>query len=175
MSSNREELDNTVLLNFLSVLDEDLTRKITLVAVGGTAMTLLNAKASTLDVDFTIPNEDYDEFDRVLKLNQPGFRVDKYRGGLVFITDLPDDYIDRAIPIETNFQNIDLLALNPLDIVVTKIARLNGRDKEDITTCVKKYNLTVEQIRVRSKEIGYGGGDESYDTNLQVTLTTNFG
>jgi len=62
MSSNKE-LDNTRLLDFLSVLDEDLGMKITLVAVGGTAMTLINAKASTLDVDFTIPDEYYDEFD----------------------------------------------------------------------------------------------------------------
>ena len=34
--------DKTVLLDFLSVLDEDLTKKITLIAAGGTAMTLLD-------------------------------------------------------------------------------------------------------------------------------------
>ncbi len=34
MSSNKEELDNTRLLDFLSVLDEDLEMKITLVQLG---------------------------------------------------------------------------------------------------------------------------------------------
>ena len=34
-------LDNTRLLDFLGEIEEELRRKITLVAVGGTAMTLL--------------------------------------------------------------------------------------------------------------------------------------
>ena len=34
--------DRSALFDFLSVLNEDLTRKIILVAVGGTAMTLLD-------------------------------------------------------------------------------------------------------------------------------------
>ena len=42
-------------MDFLEELDKELERKITVVAVGGTAMTLHNTKASTIDVDFTIP------------------------------------------------------------------------------------------------------------------------
>ena len=61
--------DKTVLLDFLEVLNEDLTRKITLVAAGGTAMTLLDLKPSTIDIDFTIPSSDLPEFERALKNN----------------------------------------------------------------------------------------------------------
>lgn len=39
-------LDNTKLLDFLKEIEKELTRKIVLVAVGGTAMTLLKAKSS---------------------------------------------------------------------------------------------------------------------------------
>ena len=42
--------DKTALFDFLSVLDEDLTKKITLVVAGGTAMTLLDLKPSTIDI-----------------------------------------------------------------------------------------------------------------------------
>jgi pantothenate kinase len=49
-------LDKNVLLNFLKALDDEIDRKITLVAVGGTAMTLLDLKPSTVDIDFTISN-----------------------------------------------------------------------------------------------------------------------
>ncbi len=51
-------LKKRFLLDFLEELDKELDRKITLVAVGGTAMTLLDLKNSTIDVDFTIPHDD---------------------------------------------------------------------------------------------------------------------
>ena len=47
-------LDNTKLLDFLGEVDKELSRKIVVVAIGGTAMTLVKAKPSTIDVDFTI-------------------------------------------------------------------------------------------------------------------------
>ena len=50
--------DNTKLLDFLGQIDRELSRKIVIVAVGGTAMTLVNAKSSTIDIDFTIPSRD---------------------------------------------------------------------------------------------------------------------
>jgi hypothetical protein len=51
-------------LALLARFDEELERKIVLVAAGGTALTLLNAKPSTLDLDFTGPSEDIAMFDR---------------------------------------------------------------------------------------------------------------
>ncbi len=68
--------DKSALFEFIEVVSEELTRRITLIAVGGTAMTLLDLKPSTIDIDFTIPEEDLREFARVLKNNPPGFRVD---------------------------------------------------------------------------------------------------
>ena len=43
-------LDKNYLLDFLKVLDEEIPATITLVAAGGTAMTLLDLKSSTIDV-----------------------------------------------------------------------------------------------------------------------------
>ena len=59
-------LNKQVLLDFLEELDKELEREITVVAVGGTAMTLHNAKASTIDVDFNIQAEHFSEFNSVL-------------------------------------------------------------------------------------------------------------
>src|SRR5438445_1101735 len=139
-------LDNTKLLNFLEEIDKELTRRITLVAAGGTAMTLLKAKPSTIDVDFTLPGEDYTEFTRILEIVPHGFKVDTYNDGAVFSQILPTDYIKKSKTIKTKMENIDLKALSPIDIVVTKIGRLNDRDKEDIETCIKKFKLTKNQI-----------------------------
>jgi hypothetical protein len=51
------------LLSVLGSFDKQLDHKILLIAVGGTAMTLLGVKASTKDIDLNIPNRiDYNEF-----------------------------------------------------------------------------------------------------------------
>ena len=88
-------LDNTKLLDFLGEIDKELPRRIVIVAVGGTAMTLVDAKPSTIDVDFTILSEDYDVFERAKNIVQPGYRMDIFRDGAVFVTILPDDYLKK--------------------------------------------------------------------------------
>ena len=62
--------------------------------------------------------------------------------------------------------NIKLMTLHPVDIVVTKIGRLNDRDIEDIETCINKFKLKKEDILQRVKEMDYVGSEESYQTNL---------
>lgn len=51
-------LSKTGLVDFLDIVDREMKRKITLVAVGGIAMTLLDLKPSTIDIDFTAPSDD---------------------------------------------------------------------------------------------------------------------
>ena len=49
-------LDKYRLLETLEQWNRFLKRKVHLIACGGTAMTLLDVKASTKDVDFMVPN-----------------------------------------------------------------------------------------------------------------------
>jgi hypothetical protein len=76
-------------------------------------MTLLNLKPSTIDIDFTIPSSDLPEFERTLKNNPPGFKVDRWTDGYVFCQSLPDDYLEKSIKIK-EYTHISLKALNPL-------------------------------------------------------------
>ena len=71
-------------------------------------MTLANAKPSTIDIDFTIPGKDYDEFERAKKIVQPGFRVDVFRDGAVFVTVLPDDYLEKASQLQQTSKTLIL-------------------------------------------------------------------
>src|SRR3989338_6081391 len=83
-------------------------------------------------------------------LVQPGFRVDVFHDGAVFVTMLPDDYLKKSILIKTKLKNIDLRALHPVDIVVTKIGRLDSRDKQDIVMH-KKIHVKKEPDCKQSK------------------------
>lgn len=166
--------DKKRLLDFLEILDKEIIEKITLVAAGGTAMTLLDMKTSTIDIDFTIPSQDVREFEDALKKIPHGFKIDYWTDGMVFSQILPLDYLEKSIPIKTKLKNIKLKALNPLDIVVAKMGRLDERDLHDIKACIKKFKLTKNQIKKRAKDVEYVGREENYKINLQHVMKTFF-
>lgn len=163
--------DKSLLLEFLEVLNDDLTKKITLVAAGGTAMTLLDLKPSTIDIDFTIPSSDLPEFERALKDNPPGFKVDRWADGYVFCQSLPGDYLDKSIKIK-DYTHILLKALHPVDIVVTKIGRLNQRDIQDIEKCISKFKITKDEITARATLVSptYVPREEDYLYHLNWVI-----
>ncbi|NHJ33758.1 MAG: hypothetical protein FK732_12940 [Asgard group archaeon] len=167
------QLDKTILYDFLDTLDDELSRTFIVVAVGGTAMTLLNLKPSTIDIDFMVSSSDYSEFQKALTNLSHGFKVDVYVDGMVFSQDLPDDYLEKSIPI-VDFDHIYLRALHPIDVVVTKIGRLNERDLQDIEVCIQKFNFQKEQIEKRANQVQYVGLEENYIHNLRFILEKFF-
>lgn len=166
-------LDKSALLDFLRILDNEISKKITLVATGGTAMTLLDLKPSTIDIDFTIPSSDKPAFDKALASVPHGFKIDVWTDGTVFSQSLPDDYLEKNIKI-ANFRHILLKALHPVDIVVTKIGRLDYRDVQDIEACIKGFNISKSQIEKRAATIQYVGNEEIYRNNLKSVLKKFF-
>ena len=162
-------LDKSVLLDFLTVLDEEISGKITIVAVGGTAMTLLDLKPSTIDVDFTIPSKDKPILDKALAKVPHGFKIDVWSDGLVFSQILPTDYLEKSVEI-AHFQHVLLRALQPIDIVVTKIGRLDDRDVQDIEACIKRFDISRKQIEERAATVHYVGNEEIYRNNLNYVL-----
>jgi hypothetical protein len=167
--------DKNALLEFLEVINESLTKKITLIAAGGTAMTLLDLKPSTIDIDFTIPSIDLPEFEQALKNNPTGYKVDRWADGYVFCQSLPDDYLDKSIKIK-EFSHISLRALNPVDIIVTKIGRLNQRDIQDIEKCIKEFKISETDIRARAAQVSptYVSKEEDYLYHLNWAIEKFF-
>ncbi|MDO8538612.1 MAG: DUF6036 family nucleotidyltransferase [archaeon] len=167
-------IENKQLLDFLEEIDKELDFRIELIAVGGTAMTLLNLKPSTIDVDFDLSFEHKKLFQSALKKIPHGFKLDLFSNGLIFSQQLPEDYKKKIIPIKAKFKNIELFALHPLDIVVSKIGRLNERDEEDIRDCIKKFKITKNQVMKRAKQVDYIGREQNYQINLKFALKEFF-
>ena len=130
-------------------------------------MTLLDLKPSTIDIDFTIPSSDLQEFEKALKNNPTGFKVDRWPDGYIFCQSLPSDYIDKSIGIK-EFSHISLRALHPVDIIVTKIGRLNQRDIQDIEKIIKEYKISEAKIKARAAQVSptYVSKEEDYLYNL---------
>jgi hypothetical protein len=86
-------------------------------------------------MDFTGPGEDVRLFDEAQKAVPHGFKKEAWPDGQIFSQVLPADYLGRSRLIE-DMQLIELRALHPVDIVVTKIGRMDERDIEDIGRCI---------------------------------------
>ena len=72
-------------------------------------------------------------------------------------------------------KNIDLRALAPADIVVTKTGRLDQRDMDDIEACIRKFKLTRNSIVKRGKQVEYVGNQDIFDYNLESATARFFG
>lgn len=108
--------DTTRLFEFLDVIDSELPVDVTLVAAGGTAMTLLELKPSTKDIDFLVPHN-YRQFKETEQRIPHGYKIDAWPDGQVFSQQLPEDYLEKSLLITSNFTHITLKALHPIDIV----------------------------------------------------------
>lgn len=169
-------LDRTNLVDFLASVGARLDDPITLVAAGGTALVLFDLKPSTRDVDFTGPTDSIDRFRVVLDELPHGFKVDTWKEGAVFSTGLPADYLERARAIPgVSIEGVELLALDPVDLVVTKIGRLNERDRDDIRRARDAFDLRAEEVERRAGQVALAGNEENYRYHLKLILEEIFG
>jgi hypothetical protein len=91
----------------------------------------------------------------------------------VFSQALPPDYLEKSTLIKT-LKNIELRALSPIDIVVTKIGRLDERDVDDIKACITEYKLKKKDIVSRAKSVQVAGNESVYEYNLDSAMREFF-
>ncbi|MBI2559459.1 hypothetical protein HYW20_09115 [Candidatus Woesearchaeota archaeon] len=163
-------IDRNELVKWLRSIDKKLRSKITLIAVGGTAMTLLGLKSSTRDIDFCIKSDEKKDFSKALDKK---FKVDIFTDGCIFSEQLPADYSEKSKEI-IRMKNIDLKALSPIDIIITKAARFNARDEEDIKA-LSKYADKDELVK-RFNDVlkSYSGKEEDYKYHFNIILKRFF-
>lgn len=159
------------LLAYLQKIDGELKEPITLIAVGGTAMTLLGIKDTTKDVDFCIETkENYDVARAIIEKSGGNIRVDLFRDGYIFSVQLPEDYARLARPFKANFRNVKLKTLHPIDLIISKTDRLNERDVEDIEVLIKSVGKAKLQQRYKQVIDSTPGRRENFEYNIKQVL-----
>jgi hypothetical protein len=63
-----------------------------------------------------------------------------------------------------------------VDIIVTKIGRLDSRDIQDIGDCIRKSNVSEADVKARASLVTptYFGREEDYSHNLDVVIEKFF-
>jgi hypothetical protein len=156
-------LNKQILLDVIGQWNGFFRRKIHLIACGGTALTLMDVKASTKDVDFMVPVEpEYSYLIRTLK--DLGYRQKTGSGwqkkGDLFIFDL---FVGKRIhttellqsPLEAGnhtlfkeFSHLYIGILNPYDLIASKLFRGTDVDFEDCLMLVKTQKDSIDIKRV---------------------------
>jgi len=156
---NIENSSTRELINFLQLL-ADLNEEIELFAIGGTAMILSNIKEATKDIDF-ITTADYAKIKKLFSLAGlkersdskicniwyfGNTRIDIFYGGFILGTQLSEDWEKLSQHIQT-IGKLKLYILNWYDIIITKIARSEKRDIEDILEIIKKQKIDFKKLK----------------------------
>lgn len=162
----KEMIRDKQLLELIEEIDPYVTTSVKLIAVGGTAMTLQGLKDSTIDVDFNIPNQaEYEHFKKTLEkigfknirpggmnlkvISPNGIILDIFSENYIFCVKLVEPI--NSVEIR-KFKKIEVRAINPYDLIITKTARSDTRDYDDITSLATNITLDYDYLFKRYRD-----------------------
>jgi len=153
--------------------------KVNLIGCGGTALTLLEIKESTKDIDMIVPvQKEYEKFITFLRSigyhekgnslahpNDPNFLYQFWTGNRVFTTELIDSPLEQGknIPIK-KWRHIYLGALNLQDLIITKMFRGTQVDIDDCVSAFASSSMDPVALLERYTEAA------KYDLNPEKML-----
>jgi hypothetical protein len=162
--------------------------KVHLIGCGGTALTLLEIKESTKDIDFIVPiDKEYEKLMRFLRSlgyeerggglahpDDPLFLYQFWVGNSVCVTDLLESPLGpgKNIPIK-NWKHIYLGALNLQDVIITKMFRGTSVDRDDCVAAFATSKIDPEELLQRYAEAAkYDLNPEKMMQNFIVLVET---
>ncbi|MFT4193857.1 DUF6036 family nucleotidyltransferase [Ottowia sp.] len=139
---------------------------------GGMAVHLYTASRVTTDVDAEfggrvhLPNDLMVEVTLEDGTQQVVYLDTNYNSTFAL---MHENYLDDAIPVDLGMDQIRVHVLSPVDLAVSKIARLADNDKDDIAALVRLGLTSADEIEHRATRAlaGYIGGLEMLKLNLR--------
>lgn len=179
---NREEL-----LAELTAWNSFLGRRIYLIACGGTALTLLNIKDSTKDIDLMLPRDkDHIYLVNLLEelgykqttgagwVGKSGFQFDLFAGNKIHTTELLESPLETGNHILLKeFSRIYLGMLNYYDLIISKLFRGTSVDIDDCLALIraKRDEISITRLENRFRETAnYEVSKEKVLSNLKYFL-----
>lgn len=146
------------LFELLESISKHVDRQVRMYALGGTALTILGLKTSTVDVDVNVDSgEEYAYLSDLFEglgfkrlgpirwLTQEGIAFDLFHGSFILGTDLLPDCLEISKFIR-RFGQLELYTLSLYDIIISKLARGDDRDFDDIKQVFLKEVIDVKQL-----------------------------
>lgn len=158
---------------FLRLQDKlSLSQPVNVYLAGGMAVHLYTATRVTTDVDAEfgarvfVPNDLMVEVTLEDGTSQVVYLDTNYNSTFAL---MHEDYLSDSIPVDLGLDQIRVRVLSPVDLAVSKIARLADNDKEDIAALVRLGLTNADEIEQRATNAlaGYVGGQAMLKLNLR--------
>jgi hypothetical protein len=185
MTHNDKEIDADELFELIESISKYIEREINIYALGGTALTIEGIKKSTKDVDINIDSETeykylcsiFDKlgFDKrgIRWFTQEGLAFDVFYGSYILGTDLMEDCISKSKFIRS-FGKIKLFILPLEDIIISKLARGDSRDFEDIKSIFDNRDINIKNLVQRYKDTMETSAVANYKQKLLDLIEIKF-
>lgn len=164
MPYNKKEINAEELFEFIQSISGFFEEEIEMYALGGTALTILHIKPSTLDIDINIDKMgEYRYTCKIFEqigfekrgvyrwLSQEGMAFDLFYGSYILSIDLLPDCLHKSKFIRS-FGKIKLYTHSIYDIIISKLARGDIRDFDDIKMIFEKEKIDLQMLIRRYKE-----------------------
>jgi len=161
---------------FLSELDTLLSRRVELHCLGGFVLTALyGLPRPTGDIDYiaALPGEEVGTIQAVAGRESRLAKKHRLHVHYATIADVPENYEKRLVDVfPQRFTNLRLLALDPHDIVLSKLTRNSPVDDQDVQFLVQRRILDPTVLRERyERELKPNiSSEQKHDTTLKLWL-----
>lgn len=178
-------LNKQVLLEILGQWNGFMRRKVHLIACGGTALTLMDIKPSTKDVDFIVPNESEHRY-LINILKELGYKQTSGAGwsksGDIFVFDLfagksihTTELLESPLEKENHktfkeFSKIYIGILNYYDLIGSKLCRGAAVDFEDCLMLVsaRRDEIDIGHLQEHARELAsYDISEDKFVHNIE--------
>ena len=143
----------------IKTLDKNLKEKIKIIAIGGTALALLNQRAYSKDIDICYLDckspIDFAQtvVDTAKEIGIEPRDIEMFHGFEMTLLDFPE-FGERATSYKNlSLRNIEFKIMNTLDIVLSKIHRGNLRDKSDVKKLIDEKKIDMISLQSRYIDI----------------------
>ena len=135
--------------DFLAEIDQALGQEVNLHCLGAFVLAALyGLPRPTGDLDYisATPSAARQEIEEIAGLGSRLSKKYQLFVQCVGVADYPEDYENRLILLDLGFQNLRLWVLEPYDLVLSKLARNNPKDRDDVRFLAKKLTLSFDVL-----------------------------
>jgi hypothetical protein len=164
---------------FLADIDQSLSEAVELHCLGGFVLTALcGIPRTTADLDYVsvIPHQAAVDLERIAGRDSDLTKKHKVFlqmvGGLA---DHPENYEDRLTTLSLGLKKLTVRTLEPYDLVLSKLARNNAKDMQDVEALAKKLGLKFDVLIERFQtEMDWVPNRERHQQTLAVVWKEYF-
>jgi Nucleotidyltransferase of unknown function (DUF6036) len=138
--------------DFLMEVDALLSRTVNLHCIGGFVVTALyGISRFTADLDYiqAVPQEARGELEKLAGVESALCKKYRLFFQSVGIADVPDEYASRLQELKVGLKKLELSALDPYDLLLSKVSRNSPKDREDARYLIAALKLDFKTFRER--------------------------